>query len=179
MFVFNWHFACLFVALGFQICLLVACFLDICSLTTYSTHTRNNCSSKSFVFLKEEVSHPTSRRKNAGCHTGWVWHFTVAYIDGRTFVQTVGVWRHNQNFSHKWVYQNLLSMGLRYKVLERVSKVCFIRYTNTSMSLEKKTQLRLIFSYYDFFNVLLGVWISDETHLLVFDIHECYVNISQ
>ena len=112
MFVFNWHFACLFVAFGFQICLLVAYFLDICSLTTYSRHTRNNCSSKSFVFLKE-VSHPTSRRKNAGCRTGWVWHFTVAYIEGRTFVRTVGQRRHNQNFSHTWVYQNLLSMGLR------------------------------------------------------------------
>ena len=35
----------------------------------------------------------------------------------------------------------------------------------------KKTRLRLIFSYYDFFNRLLSVLISDETHLLVFDIH--------
>ena len=43
----------------------------------------------------------------------------MAYIEGgRTYVRTYvrtpdGQWRHNQNFSYTWVYQNLLSMGLR------------------------------------------------------------------
>ena len=45
------------------------------------------------------------------------------------------------------------------------SKVCFIRYPNTSKSF-KKARLRLVFSIY----FRLSVWISDETCFLVFDI---------
>ena len=42
--------------------------------------------------------------------------------------------------------------------------MCFIRYPNTSKSFNKKAASPR------FFNLLLSVWISDETHLLVFDI---------
>ena len=42
--------------------------------------------------------------------------------------------------------------------------MCFIRYLNTSKSLKKNSAAPR------FFNLLLSVWISDETRFLVFDI---------
>ena len=53
-FVFNLHFACLFalsVALGFQISLLVACFLDICRLSKYLTNTTMSFLQNSGLFF--------------------------------------------------------------------------------------------------------------------------------
>ena len=87
IFVFNWHFACLFafsVALGFQISLLVACFLDICRLWKYSTNTTISFLQNSRLFFWKKLAIPPSA--DPGCSTGfWVSHFTLAYMEERTY----------------------------------------------------------------------------------------------
>ena len=84
MFVLNWYFASLFVlsvALGFQICLLVACFLDICSLSTYLKWIQELVFFKILICFSKRSwpSHflPKTRELN------WLWHFTLAYIEGQ------------------------------------------------------------------------------------------------
>ena len=66
IFVFNWHFACFFafsVALGFQISLLVACFLDICHLCKYSTNTTISFLQNSRLFFWKKLAIPPPAEK--------------------------------------------------------------------------------------------------------------------
>ena len=100
MFVFNWHFACLFalsVDLGFKISLLVACFL-VC---------RHIQRIQQLVFFKilvcySERSWPSHLppKKPGFQHRVWMSHFTLDYMEKRTYVcmyRRFGrKWRHNQ-----------------------------------------------------------------------------------
>ena len=61
-------------------------------------------------------------------HKVWVSHFMLAYMQSRTYVRwTVGRTEvtslPNQNFSHWWVYQSLLAMGLRRARLRRAREL--------------------------------------------------------
>ena len=91
IFVFNWHFACLFAfsdALGFQISLLVACFLDICRLWKYSTNTTISFLQNSRLFFWKKLAIPPPAEKKPGLqHRFWVSHFTLAYLEERTYGQ--------------------------------------------------------------------------------------------
>ena len=121
IFVFNWHFACLFafsVALGFQISLLVACFLDIYRLWKYSTNTTISFLQNSRLFFWKKLAIPPPAEKNPGCSTGfeclishWLTWRSVRTFGGRSVGRMTS--KPNQNFSHWWVYQNRLAMGLR------------------------------------------------------------------
>ena len=98
IFVFNWHFACLFafsVALGFQISLLVACFLDICRLWKYSTNTTISFLQNSRLFFWKKLAIPPPAEKNPGCSTGfeclishWLTWRSVRTVDGRSVGRT-------------------------------------------------------------------------------------------
>ena len=74
----------------------------------------NQFSSKfSFVFLKE-VGHPTTRRKKPGLqHRVWVSHFTLAYMEERTYGRRSVGRTHDVITKPKFLAQNLLAMGLR------------------------------------------------------------------
>ena len=80
---------------------------------------------------------------------------------------------------HKILPTLTLNFSKNYRSFEshiKHSKVCLIRYLNTSKSFIK-TRLRLVFF---FFNLLLSVWISDERRFLVFDIlRQCHPSLSQ
>ena len=94
MFVFNWHFASLFalwVALGFQISFLVACFLDICRLWKYSTNKTISFLQNSRLFFWKKLAIPLPAEKNPGSSTGFECLNAHWLTVGRS-----DAWRHNQ-----------------------------------------------------------------------------------
>ena len=136
MFVFNWHFACLFalsVALGFQISLLVACFLDMSRLWKYSTNTTISFFQNSRLFFWKKLAIPLPAEKNPGCSTGFeclISHW-LTWRSVRTYGRS-DAWRHNQTkisrtdgftkISQPWGSARTPSARaeLRYKCYEKI-----------------------------------------------------------